>query len=502
MPDPTLEIVKRLPIDTEWDKVIANVPIFRPHVMLVKEKDGKQYQKTVQFDSVAPDLSQYIADGWEIAYTITPDRLQDIAFQMARSEQSGGPAVIRVGHTKLPAAKVPQEEQPPIRGFHRNPRYGTFGPANTPAVITDHCIEKGHGSAVEGFGWRSAEFYPATNEITGTSLLRTDPELDLGYVAMSKERGRLFHYAMEMEPHPEPHQPPAGHESRPPQTGLHPPGLTGQPDAHAPPPEFVEHAHRYMDQHLGAHIDKQMPHLRKMHEEYAARCAPQQYGGGTMGGGGGAMGGAPAPTSMTPPGPYTAHPTPPPPQPQRYQAMNEAEKKEFDELKQKVTALSMQRDTDQTEIKNLRGTVTTLTEGRSNDAKQYARNESEAIVQREMDDGYHKDANADEIVALVNEFAALPTSEDRKKRDVYVRKHYTRTESPIHLSKQGFDPRIDRGPMQPVQLALSEEDQEAVQHYMSLHENDDKYRMDADSSQLADDAAKAVLEAKQKRRAG
>jgi hypothetical protein len=506
MPDPTLQILQRLQNDSEWDHVERDVPIFRPHVMLVRTKDGKSQQRAVEFDTQLPDLSQYSKDGWEIGYIVSPTTLQDIAEVMSTKQQaSGDVSVVKVGHTILPTTGTPQQNQPEIVGYQRAPRYGTWGPNNTPGVIVDWCIERGCKDKAKGFPFRSAEFYPRTNEITATSLLRTDPELSLGMVALSKDRGRCFHYAMEHEaPHAQP-SPHAPQQSAPPQQGAG--GLMGQPDAREPSPEFSDQWER--------HATKNYPNLKGMHEEYSKRCAPQQYGVGAPGGGGmGApVGGSPmgggatlgtvGPTSGAMPGAAQQ----PHPQPQHYSrdsAMTEQEKKDFDSLRTDMAALKAQYTAVSEENKGLNATVKSLTDARASDLQNYSRNEAESLVNSWMRDGYLHEATTDEVSAQITKLTSL-TSEQRKAEDSHVRKHYQRTENPIALSRGGFSPFIDRGPVQQREIRIEASDDNAIQQYQRMHENDREFNTGdgaGDAENLNQKAIEHVLAEKKKRLTG
>lgn len=163
MADPTLRILATLD-DPERYVRESGVPVFVPHVR--RGEDG------------------------EVEAEVTPEDLQQIAGEMQRKLEEYG-TLVRVtrGHVVLPkpdAPPPPEDEQPPIWGWAKNPRVGEWGPERKPGLLVDIYFQRGKHDEAMGYPFRSAEYYPETNEITGIALLRRDPELDMGLLTYAR----------------------------------------------------------------------------------------------------------------------------------------------------------------------------------------------------------------------------------------------------------------------------------------------------------------------------
>lgn len=173
--DPTMEFLSRLNEPGRW-VINRAVPIFRPHRRVTKDKDGK-----------------------EIVIEVTEADLPEIAANMLALEQDEG-VVIRVtpGHVRTVHADgtaVKETENPPLFGFNLNPRVGTFGPKNTPAVLVDEYLFPDRADERKNYPYRSAEYFHGPKVIRGVALLKRDPFLDLGMVTYDAAAG-CYHYAM------------------------------------------------------------------------------------------------------------------------------------------------------------------------------------------------------------------------------------------------------------------------------------------------------------------
>lgn len=171
MADPTLRILATLD-DPERYVRESGVPVFVPHVR--RGEDG------------------------EVEVEVTPDDLQAIAQEMQRKLEEYG-TLVRVtrGHVVLPKPDEPpppEDEQPPIWGWAKNPRVGAWGPEQKTGLLVDIYFQRDKHEEAMGYPFRSAEYYPETNEITGIALLRRDPELDMGLLTYARrdtpERGQ------------------------------------------------------------------------------------------------------------------------------------------------------------------------------------------------------------------------------------------------------------------------------------------------------------------------
>lgn len=92
---------------------------------------------------------------------------------------------------------VSEEDQPPVWGYARNYRLGTFGPAKKLGVLADwhikNAIKTKNGEVVNGpeyvktFPRRSAEIWPSDMRLDWMALLRKAPMRNLGLLAYSRD---------------------------------------------------------------------------------------------------------------------------------------------------------------------------------------------------------------------------------------------------------------------------------------------------------------------------
>ena len=166
--DPTVATLAKLNDPTKYVRV-DNVPIFCPH-----ERQLRNGHKLV----------------------VTESTLDEIAHN-AHERQNGAGQLVRVtlGHI-IQDKNTPETKQPRPVGFARITDVGTFGPGHETGLMSTLYIRREDWEEAKTYPFRSAEYYPDNQTITGVALLRRDPELDLGLITY--EGGRVcLHYAME-----------------------------------------------------------------------------------------------------------------------------------------------------------------------------------------------------------------------------------------------------------------------------------------------------------------
>lgn len=178
MTDPTLRILATLDDPDRYTRE-RGVPVFVPHKRSdpVLDDDG---------EPVLDDDGNPVEN--EIEVTI--EDLEEIAESINHKvEEYGTPVRITRGHVVLPRKGEPapsEDKQPPIWGWGKNARVGTWGPKKKVGLLIDQYIRNEHHEEAMGYPFRSGEYYPSTNEITGVALLRRDPELDMGLVTYAR----------------------------------------------------------------------------------------------------------------------------------------------------------------------------------------------------------------------------------------------------------------------------------------------------------------------------
>lgn len=177
--DATLEFLDQLRDESRW-VIRRGVPIYAPNKSTFVRADGK-----------SDELVTTKAD------------LEKIVARYQRQFDSYGVVPrLTLGHVKrLPHAD--ERIQPKIVGYAVNLRTGTFGPAgDQPAVLADLYYRREDYDEAKGFPYRSAEYFPNLNEISGVALLRQDPRLDLGILAFDRGSEPRIYFSMrnDMDP--------------------------------------------------------------------------------------------------------------------------------------------------------------------------------------------------------------------------------------------------------------------------------------------------------------
>lgn len=156
-PDATAEFYSVLQDPSRW-VIKPGVPVFKSH----QRKD--------------PATQNLIV--------VDEPKLHRIAANMQRLERDGGvPIRMTLGHTE---PGKPENQQPPIGGYYRNPRVGKFGPRGESAIMVDEWLDPQYAQMRKNYPYRSAEYYDDAEQITGVALLTRDPYLDLGVVAYQR----------------------------------------------------------------------------------------------------------------------------------------------------------------------------------------------------------------------------------------------------------------------------------------------------------------------------
>lgn len=179
-PDPTLAFLDRLNDPTKW-VIRRGVPVFKPHERFFPEHQLPNGQKIP-----AQRIKVSEAD------------LADIARETRAMEEAGMFGAITPGHRNFqPGAD--ETQQPPVWGYQRNPRVGTFGPKQEPCLLVDEYLYPEHAEERKQYPYRSADYFPVLKQIFGYALLKIRPALNLGMVADYQGRGPCYQYAFGVE---------------------------------------------------------------------------------------------------------------------------------------------------------------------------------------------------------------------------------------------------------------------------------------------------------------
>ncbi len=147
--------------------VVPDVPICRPHRRIVGRPDGS-----------------------EDVIEVTENDLPRIAGEIERREQESGVVpVMTIGHRRQSDPAFPEVNQPPVVGFARKARVGTFGPQNVPCVLGTLYYKREWRPEAKEYPFRSMDFFPPTMAVTGVALLKRDPFLQLGMVTYDQGDG-------------------------------------------------------------------------------------------------------------------------------------------------------------------------------------------------------------------------------------------------------------------------------------------------------------------------
>jgi len=164
--DPTLDFLAQFDDATRW-VVVPDAPICRPHCRKVQRPDGGEY-----------------------VIEVTEADLPRIVDEIERRErESGVVPVMTIGHRRQSDPAFPEVNQPPVVGFARGARVGTFGPQNVPCVLGTLYYKREWWQEAKEYPFRSMDFFPPTMAVTGVALLKRDPFLQLGMVTYDQGDG-------------------------------------------------------------------------------------------------------------------------------------------------------------------------------------------------------------------------------------------------------------------------------------------------------------------------
>lgn len=164
--DPIGASLARLDDPDLW-VIEVGVPVFCPHVR--RGPDGN------------------------VLYEVTDSDIPVIASESAKLEAKGTIPRQTIGHVNL-APDADESKQPPLIGFERNFRVGTW--QGRPAVVCDVYTRRDKWEQAENFPYRSAEYRPKSKQIRGVARLLRDPWLDLGTLVYDSADGPVYFYAM------------------------------------------------------------------------------------------------------------------------------------------------------------------------------------------------------------------------------------------------------------------------------------------------------------------
>jgi hypothetical protein len=187
--------------------------------------------------------------------------------------------------------KARELDQPPIWGFFTNYRVGRFGPDNKLGILADAYVKKqiktpeGVISGREAFSQfprRSIELWLKDNFIDWIALLRRTPQRDLGLTVFSRvSLAGKYRYEKGIDVDSD-----LDNDGKPDNNPV------ADPDKDAPPPDD-DNGDGVDDEFHGnfmKSINKEYPHLPKMHEE-----AAQKYGSASASATNGTLPGGPPP---------------------------------------------------------------------------------------------------------------------------------------------------------------------------------------------------------------
>jgi hypothetical protein len=187
--------------------------------------------------------------------------------------------------------KARELDQPPIWGFFTNYRVGRFGPDNKLGILADAYVKKqiktpeGVISGREAFSQfprRSIELWLKDNFIDWIALLRRTPQRDLGLTVFSRvSLAGKYRYEKGIDVDSD-----LDNDGKPDNNPV------ADPDKDAPPPDD-DNGDGVDDEFHGnfmKSINKEYPHLPKMHEE-----AAQKYGAASASATNGTLPGGPPP---------------------------------------------------------------------------------------------------------------------------------------------------------------------------------------------------------------
>jgi hypothetical protein len=213
--DPTVDFLKTLDDPRLWVKV-ENAPIFKPHERTIKGPDGAE-KKIV----------------------ITEDDLEPIAQQINQlAADDGSLPIMTIGHRVQNDPNFKETNQPPWVGVVCNAKKGTFGPKNKPAITATLYYKRKHWEEAKEYPFRSIDFYPGSNKVSGVALLTRDPYLSMGIISYQSEDALTTPWTY----HAPANDVPESHTSvRAPKEGIELGGHKFGP-GHYIPPHYIAHA--------------------------------------------------------------------------------------------------------------------------------------------------------------------------------------------------------------------------------------------------------------------
>ena len=158
--DPTLDFLAKINDPKKYIRV-PGVPIFVPHTRKTKGPNGE-----------------------EIDIVVTAQDLPIIADQInLRENEYGVPPILTIGHRQQNDPAYPEHLQPDMVGVVRDAKVGNFGPKQTPAILATVYYDRESWEETKKYPFRSVDFYPNSNKVTGVALLKRDPFLPMGIVS-------------------------------------------------------------------------------------------------------------------------------------------------------------------------------------------------------------------------------------------------------------------------------------------------------------------------------
>jgi hypothetical protein len=178
VPDPTLEFLRQFDDPAKW-VIVPNVPICMA------------FERSMRVDTPTGPR--------EVQVKVTDADLPRIAEEINRLERERGfVPQLTLGH-RNPSPGFPQHLQPPTVGFSRGARVGTFGPAQTPCVLSTLYYMRDMAPMAGKYPHRSVDIYPEglgseypPLSVTGVALLKTDPYLPMGMITLAADGTLCF----------------------------------------------------------------------------------------------------------------------------------------------------------------------------------------------------------------------------------------------------------------------------------------------------------------------
>lgn len=325
---------------------------------------------------------------------VPKEKLKRILAKVQQNERKFTFPVMTLGHRKMrPGVDVPETAQPRPVGYSRFHSIGELD--GEPVIWASLHYSKDEYDEAKTYPFRSVDYYPSTDEISGVALLRRDPELTLGVTTYARDAllNSIEAYAMEPTPGAAP-QP----------TPPNPADPAAQADASAPDAGFLKQYEMC--------VKAKHPHLPAMHEKYAASIAP-----------------APTPPAPAAPAPAVpgatnnAIPAPATPEP----------KKDEPPMQHSNTAQALQYELTQAKVADMEKKLVAL---------EYQRDV--ALCEAEATALVALNKHIPDTKALVTELAALP-ADKRAVRVSEIKQYYKDVDDPAKLPQVGVAASASEG---------------------------------------------------------